>query len=245
MSSIKIYTLLFFLCSISLFAQPEGPIESPLQQQNIDTEENTKTKLGIKFTMGGHTFRGNAFDNEKPKYGFGIGIYNIVHLNKKKTQNFQWEFNFTFKGSKFARPNDTSFSRISLSYIELPVYYSYALNPKNSKPFHLLAGMQFSYMFRNSINKSYDKWGTVKSDLPFVRYDFAPALGFRKDLGSGISLQFTSKIGLINIYTNTFKERTDNPDPDDQNYNYSDIYPRFKDGTHQARNLSFELSLFF
>ncbi|MDP2174925.1 MAG: hypothetical protein Q8K70_03335 [Bacteroidota bacterium] len=245
MCKIKIYSLLLLFISINGYAQIDGEIETPLQQQNVDTEENTKTKLGIKFTMGGHTFRGDAFDNEKPKYGFGIGIYNIVHLNKKKTQNFHWEFNFTFKGSKFATPNDTSFSRISLSYIELPVYYSIALNPKNKKPIHLLTGMQFSYMFRNSINKSYGKWGTVKSDLPFLRHDFAPAIGIRKELGSGISLQFTGKLGLVNIYTNTFKERTDNPDPDEQNYDYSDIYPRFKDGTHKAKNVSFELSLFF
>jgi hypothetical protein len=69
----KQLVLSLLLMSFSaLVAQEE--IEAPLQQQNIDTEEKTKTKLGIKFTMGAHTFRGDAFDNKVPRYGFGVGV---------------------------------------------------------------------------------------------------------------------------------------------------------------------------
>ena len=122
----------------ALFAQEE--IEAPLQQQNIDTEEKTKTKLGIKFTMGAHTFRGDAFDNTIPKYGFGVGVYNIIDLNKKKTKQLQWELNFTIKGSKFKKITDTTststYSAISLSYIELPVMYSYRITQKNKNSEH-------------------------------------------------------------------------------------------------------------
>ncbi|MFM6982931.1 MAG: hypothetical protein ACKOXF_02280, partial [Chitinophagaceae bacterium] len=78
------------------FAQPE--VEAPLQQQNIDTEEQTKTKLGVKFTLGNHLFVGNAFDNEKLLFGFGAGVYNIIGLNKAKTVNLHYEVNFTFRG---------------------------------------------------------------------------------------------------------------------------------------------------
>ena len=243
----KQLVLSLLLMSFSaLFAQEE--IEAPLQQQNIDTEEKTKTKLGIKFTLGAHTFRGDAFDNTIPKYGFGVGVYNIIDLNKKKTKQLQWELNFTIKGSKFKKITDTStstYSAISLSYIELPVMYSYKIAQKNKNGLYLLTGAQFSYLFRSNINESFGRFGNYKNDLPFSRIDVAPVLGVRKNISNGMAFQLTVKPGLINNYTSIFKERVDKPDPDNENYNYSKIYPRFKDGTHQNRNFSIELSLMF
>jgi hypothetical protein len=241
---LKYIALALLLRMAVLQAQPE--VEAPLQQQNVDTEEKTKTKIGVKFTMGAHTFIGNAFDNEKLKYGFGAGIYNIVHLNKERTFNIQWELDFTFKGSKFGKLNDTSYSKISLSYMELPAYFSVEIaNTPKKQPLHLLFGAQFSYLFRSSLNKAYGKFGEVKVDLPFNRMDFAPAIGLRKEIGSGMSLQLCVKAGQINIYTNTFYERTINPDLNNKNYDYRDITPRFKDGTHKARNVGIEFSLLF
>jgi hypothetical protein len=244
----KQLVLSLLLMSFStLLAQVE--IEAPLQQQNIDTEEKTKTKLGIKFTLGAHTFRGDAFDNTIPKYGFGVGVYNIIDLNKKKTKQLQWELNFTIKGSKFKKVTDTTststYSAISLSYIELPVMYSYKIAQKNKNGLYLLTGAQFSYMFRNNINESFGRYGSYKNDLPFSKIDVAPVLGVRKNIPNGMAFQLTVKPGLINNYTSIFKERVDKPNPDNENYNYSKIYPRFKDGTHQNRNFSIELSLMF
>jgi hypothetical protein len=243
----KQLVLSLLLMSFSaLFAQEL--IEAPLQQQNIDTEEKTKTKLGIKFTLGAHTFRGDAFDNTIPKYGFGVGVYNIIDLNKKKTKQLQWELNFTIKGSKFKKITDTStstYSAISLSYIELPVMYAYKIAQKNKNGLYLLTGAQFSYLFRSNINESFGRFGNYKTDLPFSRIDAAPVLGLRKNIPNGMAFQLTVKPGLINNYTSIFKERVDKPDPDNENYNYSSIYPRFKDGTHQNRNFSIELSLMF
>ncbi len=244
---LKYLILTGFMWTLFVQAQTEEEVEAPLQQQNLNTEESTKTKLGVKFTMGGHTFFGNAFDNARPLYGFGAGIYNVIHLDKAKTLNIHWELNLTFKGSKFAKPNDTSYSKISLAYIELPVYFSVELfkTPKNL-PMHLLMGGQFGYLFRSSINKAYGKFGEVKTDLPFKRIDLAPALGFRKEIGNGMSVQLVGKLGMLNIYSNVFKERSDPSYPEDPaNYNYKDITPAFKDGTHSARNFSIELSFLF
>ncbi len=241
---LKHIALLLLLHITVLQAQPEP--EAPLQQQNVDTEENTKTKLGVKFTMGLSTFRGNAFDNEKPKYGFGAGIYNIVHLNTTKTLNLHWELDFTFKGSRFNKVNDTSYSKISLSYMELPVYFSIQIaNTPKKQPLHLLMGAQFGYLFRSSINKLYGKYSAVKTDLPFNRIDLSPALGLRKDIGSGMSLQLCFKLGLLNMYNGKFRDRTLNPDLNNPNYDYRDIAPAFKDGTHEARNISAEFSFLF
>jgi hypothetical protein len=229
---------------VALQAQPE--VEAPLQQQNVDTEENTKTKLGVKFTMGLSTFTGNAFDNPKLKYGFGAGIYNIVNLNKQKTVNFQWELDFMFKGSRFSRVNDTSYSKIALSYMEVPVYLSIQIaNTKKNQPLHLLVGAQAGYLFRNSIDKYYGRYKSVKTGLPFNRFDVSPAIGVRKDIGSGMSLQLCFKMGLINIYNGKFKERLDNPDLDNPNLDYRDIFPTLKDGTHKARNIGVEFSFLF
>jgi hypothetical protein len=241
----KQLVLSLLLMSFSaLFAQEL--IESPLQQQNIDTEEKTKTKLGIKFTLGAHTFRGDAFENKVPRYGFGVGVYNIIDLNKKKNKQLQWELNFTIKGSKFNNFTDTTFSKISLSYIELPVMYAYKIAKSKKNGYFLLTGGQFSYMFRNNINESFGRFGgSFKNDLPFKKIDVAPVIGIRKNIPNGMAFQLTVKPGLLNNYTNVFKERTDNPDPDNENYNYSTIAPRFKDGTHQNRNFSIELSLMF
>lgn len=240
----KQLVLSLLLMSFSaLIAQEE--IEAPLQQQNIDTEEKTKTKLGIKFTLGAHTFRGNAFDNKVPRYGFGVGVYNIIDLNKKKTKQLQWEINFTLKGSKFNNFTDTTFSKISLSYIELPIMYAYQFAQSNKNGYFLLTGAQVSYLFRNNINESFGRYGSYKNDLPFSKFDVAPVIGIRKNIPKGMAFQLTVKPGLINNYTSVFKERSDNPNPDDENYNYSTIYPRFKDGTHQNRNFSIELSLMF
>jgi hypothetical protein len=248
----KQLVLSLLLMSFSaLFAQEL--IEAPLQQQNIDTEEKTKTKLGIKFTLGAHTFRGDAFDNTIPKYGFGVGIYNIIDLNKKKTKQLQWELNFTNKGSKFKKITDSisesNYNKISLFYIELPVMYAYKIAQKNKNGLYLLTGAQFSYLFRNNINQSYARNITAtnvyKNDLPFKTIDVAPVLGLRKNIPNGMAFQLTVKPGLINNYTSIFKERVDKPDPDNENYNYSSIYPRFKDGTHLNRNFSIELSLMF
>ena len=47
----KIIILIVLLCSqLALKAQVEPPIEAPLQQQNVDTDEKINTKLGVKFT---------------------------------------------------------------------------------------------------------------------------------------------------------------------------------------------------
>jgi hypothetical protein len=241
----KYLALIICLWNLALFAQPEGEIEAPLQQQNVNTDEILKTKLGVKFTMGGHSFLGTAFDNSRPLYGFGAGIYNIIDLNKNKNLKLQWELNLTFKGSKFGKANDTSFSKISLAYLELPVYFSIELynNPKK-QPMHLLLGGQFGYLFRSSINKSYGKFGEVKTDLPFKKLDLAPAIGIRKEIGSGMSIQLCAKLGMLNIYSDVFRERTVNPSSV-SNYDYRDITPHFKDGTHSVRNMSFELSFMF
>lgn len=242
---IKNIALLIFIqiISFSLRAQVDEII-APMQQQNIDVEENTKTKVGVKFGMGFHKFRGDAFDNEKLKFGTSVGFYNLIPLNKKKTNFLHYEVNFTLKGSNFGKTNDTSFSRISTSYFELPVMFSARLT-KNKLPLSLLVGGQFAVMFRNSVNKSYGRTGTVKNDLPFNRFDFGPIIGFKQEIGSGMALQLTSKIGFNNIYTQTFKDRTDNPDLDNPNKDYSDLFPTFKDGTHKAYNISFELAIMF
>lgn len=242
-----ILTLLFFYAT-AVVAQPDVDPNTPLQQQNLNTAENTKTKLGVKFTMGLHKFRGTAFDDPRLMYGFGMGFYNIIHLNKSKSLNLHWEFDFSFKGSKFNKPNDTSYSKISLSYMELPVYLSVKLlDTKKKLPLHALIGGQFGVLFRSTINKAYGKFGEVKTNLPFKPFDFMPVVGVRKEIGSGMSLQFCAKMGLINIWTNKFYERRVNPDPDpgQKNYDYSDLTPGFKDGTHTVKNLSFELSLLF
>lgn len=237
------------LISTSVAAQTEdGEVEAPLQQQNVNTDEQTKTKLGVKFTMGGHTFLGNAFENQRPLYGFGSGIYNIVDLNKAKNLKLHWELNITFKGSKFDKPNDTSYSKISLAYLDLPVMLSVRLFPTGTnRYFHLLAGGQFSWLFRSTINKSYGQYGTVKTNLPFERIDVAPVLGFRMEVGSGMAAQLCVKPGLLNNYTNRFWERSqaDHPEKDDFNTDYRDLTPRFRDGTHQNRNFSIELSFMF
>ncbi|MEZ4805095.1 MAG: outer membrane beta-barrel protein [Bacteroidia bacterium] len=243
MKYIVVFVLLF---TTALNAQVDGEIEAPLQQQNLNTEEQTKTKLGVKFTMGLHTFRGDAFDNERPLYGFGAGVFNIIHFNKTKKTNLHWELNMNFKGSKFAKPNDTSFSKISVAYLELPVYFSIQLfNTNKNQPMHLLIGGQVGYLFRSSLNKSYGRFGEVKTDLPFKKLDVSPVIGIRKEVGSGISLQLCAKLGLLNIYSNVFKERTDNPDLQVKNYDYRDITPAFKDGTHQAKNMGIEFSVLF
>ena len=109
---------------------------------------------------------------------------------------------------------------------------------------HLLLGGQFGYLFRSSINKSYGKFGEVKTDLPFKKIDLAPAIGIRKEIGNGMSFQLCAKLGMRNIYTSVFKERTDNPSSV-SNYDYRDLTPRFKDGTHSVRNMSIELSFMF
>lgn len=241
-----ILTLLLLVCAGVKAQKDTNVVEAPLQQQNLNTEERTKTKLGIKFTMGTHTFRGDAFDNEKLLYGFGAGIYNIIDLNKKKTFKLHWELDGNMKGSKFGKVNDTSFSKISLAYIDLPVMLSIQLfNTPLHQPLHLLVGGQFSYLLRSSLNKSYGVYGDVRTDLPFKRYDVAPVIGLRKEIGSGMSLQFCFKLGLLNNYTGGFRERTIHPDPNSKNYDYRDISPAFKDGTHQNRNTSFELSFMF
>lgn len=235
----KIIILLLLLSSkLTLKAQDEPPIDAPLQQQNVDTDEKLKTKLGVKFTLGGHTFLGNAFDKTKPVYGFGAGAYQIIDLDKDKNIQLQWELNLTFKGSKFGKPSDTSntyFSKISLSYAELPVYFGFKLTD-DKNPLYILMGAQIGYLFKSSITQGLGQYGEVlHNNLPFKRIDLSPAIGFRKSLGSGISMQFTTKYGYSNIYTNKF---ITNPA-------YSNVFPTFKDGTHNAHNLSFELAFLF
>ena len=234
---------LLALCFSSHLLKAQEEIEAPLQQQNVDTDEKTKTKLGVKFTMGMHSFYGTAFDNEKPLYGFGAGMYNIVHLNPAKTVNIQWELNMDFKGSKFGKTNDTSYSKISLAYLDLPVYLSLKLND-NERPYHLLLGGQVGYLFRSSINKSYGKFGEVKTNLPFKPIDFMPAVGIRKDIGNGLFWQLCFKYSVMNIYTNTFYERATKGDPIFNN-DYRDLHPQFKDGSHWVKNIGVEYSILF
>jgi hypothetical protein len=232
---------------IFLKAQPDIDPNTPLQQQNINTEENIKTKLGVKFTMGMHTFKGTAFDDPRLSYGFGMGVYHLIHLNKQKSMHLHWELNFTFKGSKFNEVNDTSYSKISLSYMELPVLFSFRVaNNKKNLGTHVFLGGQFGVLFRSNINKTYGVLTEVKTNLPFRPIDVMPVLGVRQDIGSGMSIQLCAKLGLINIWTNTFYERSQpNYVPETKNKDYRDLTPSFKDGTHTVKNAGIELSFMF
>lgn len=245
----KLRYILFCLLCLSIFdlkAQDDPDPNAPLQQQNINTDEQLKTKLGVKFTIGNHTFRGTAFENPKLTYGFGGGIYNIVALNKKKTFNLHWELNLNFKGSKFGQLNDTSYSKISLAYLELPVMASIQIaNTPKKQPLHLLVGFQAGLLFRSSINKAYGKFGEVKTNLPFKPFDYAPVIGLRKDIGSGMSIQLMVKPGIFDIWTNKFYERSNNPDPPNTNVDYWDLTPKFKDGSYSVKNFSVEFSFLF
>lgn len=234
----KIVLIILLLNSLGLFSQPIEEI-APLQQQNIDTEEKLKTKLGIKFALGTHTFYGTELKNTKLLYGFGAGIYNIIPISKSKKVQLHWEFDITFKGSKFGHPNDTSYSRISLSYAEIPLYLSIQIaNTPKKQPLHLLIGAQGGILYKSSISQGYGKWGEVKyNSLPFYKLDFMPAIGLRKEIGSGMSLQTTTKIGLVNINTSKLTSGS-------VGTRYPDIVPPMT-GKGTIKNFSFELALLF
>lgn len=237
----KLITIFCLIFTLNIKAQVEDapPIEAPLQQQNVDTDIKTKTKLGIKFNLGFHKFRGTEFNNEKLTFGFGIGFYHIIDLNKKKTIKLHYELNANYKGSKFGKTNDTSFSKISLLYGELPVYLSIQIaNTPKKQPLHLLIGGQFGVLFKATITKGFGQLAAVKYDnLPFKSIDVMPVVGFRKDIGSGMSLQVISKFGLMNINSTKLTSGT-------AGTRYPDIVPAMT-GKGTIYNYTFEVGLMF
>jgi len=236
----KIFIILFLTFHLSIRAQVEThTIDAPLQQQNVDTDEKTKTKLGIKFNLGWHTFLGTEFNNTKHTFGFGAGMYQIINLNKKKSLQFHWEFNANYKGSKFGKTNDTSFSKISLLYGEIPCFMSIRIaNNAKKQPLFLIVGGQFGVLFKATISKGFGELAEVKYDnLPLRKIDFMPAIGLRKDIGSGMSLQTTTKLGLININSSRLTSGTPGT-------RYPDIVPRMS-GKGTIFNFSFDIALLF
>lgn len=234
------------LGSFTLLEAQDPTPYAPLQQQNVNTADKPETKMGVKFTIGTHKFAGTAFDESKVLYGFGMGFYHLVHLNKAKSHYLHWELNFTFKGSRFPqKTNDTgsAYSKISLGYLELPVYYSVRLN-ESENPVHLFAGGQFSVLFRSTLNKNFGRYNQQITGLPFNDIDVSPVIGIRKDLGRGISFQVAYKPGLFTIWNNRFFETAQLPDPPIER-DYRDLSPAFRDGTHTVFNRSLEFSFLF
>ena len=109
--------LFFFFCTFQLKAQFNDSTSHsdtteefpPMRQLNVDMEHETTSKFGVKFTLGMAKFRGNAFDNEIFRFAGGVGMYQIIPLNKAKKSHIQWEINYNGRGSKFKHIDDTSY----------------------------------------------------------------------------------------------------------------------------------------
>ncbi len=236
----KIKIVLLFLIlflRINLEAQPE--IESPLNQQNIDTEQKMKHKLGIKFSLGTHWFTGTEFNSigGRPKLGVGVGLFQFINLDKNKNKQLQWEVCFNQKGSRFDfNTNDTSFSNISITYLEVPVLFAYKVFKKENV--FLLAGAQANMNVKSSIKQGFGKFGDIKvNKLPLKQFDFQAQFGIRKTLSYYVSIQLVYKKGLYNINTSKFTSGIINS-------TYPDIVPALT-GRGTIMNNSIELSFLF
>ncbi len=236
----KILLILLLIFTLNVNAQvEEPPIEAPLQQQNVDTDIKSKTQLGVKFNLGFHRFTGTEFNNTKLKFGFGVGFYHIIDLNKKKTLKLHYELNANSKGSKFGKVNDTGFSKMSLLYGELPVFLEIKLsNTPKKQPLYLLVGGQFGVMFAATVSRGFGQVSPVKySNLPFKKIDVMQAIGIRKDIGSGMSLQFLFKRGIYNINSSSLTSGTPGT-------RYPDLVPAMT-GKGTIYNYTFEIGLMF
>ncbi|MBC7426248.1 MAG: PorT family protein [Bacteroidia bacterium] len=213
--------------------------EAPMQQENIDTDEKTKTDLGLKIGFGFSTLSGTGLENPRPYFGYAIAMYQRFHLNKKKSFAFQYEIAARFKGANFAN-GDSGYSKLSLFYIEMPLLASIKLNKSERLPSYILFGIQPGLLVKSTLAISESRKTPSYFDLPLANFDIAPVIAFQFALANRVGVQFGFKYGLRNVATNNFN--SGNP-----KFNLKDqprIVPFINPGVN-VRNISFEMGFVF
>lgn len=200
--------LLFILVQAVLQVYAQDPKQEPTEEEiysSIPDPPSGRTKLGVRAGLSFNTLSSGNLQN--PRIGTGLtgGAYCRVKLgryNAKEPKLFKYafepQFNFTYKGSRFA--NDTGeYSRISLFYLDMPLLFIINLDKKDGD-YSLILGPQFSYLAKKSL---FIKSDPVPVDPDSAQLKFNP---FDVVLVAGlqyctryVNIQLLVKPGLSNI----------------------------------------------
>ena len=187
------------------------------------SQDDARSKLGIKTSVNFSTLTGTELENARPKFGYTAGVYHIIPF-KKSDHFLQMEYLGHTMGSNFKNASD-EYSKIALFYIGVPVQFGYTLDKDKGQA--ILAGPYFSYlglssMFLGNQRKAY------KNNLNLAPWDVGLQF-FYQVKGDYMGFQAGVKIALPNINEGVY---------------FQDVFPVTGNGG-TIRNLGLEFGFIF
>jgi hypothetical protein len=157
--------------------------------------------------FGLSTFTGAELENYRPYFGYKFGVYHKFKLSKKS--RFSYEIVADLRGSKFKVIGDTTYSKISTFYLNLPMMYHFAYKSGETSENSIFIGGQVSRLLVSSLFVGVDIRPFDRT-IPLQKFDYGIVAGHKWDKqfwGLGMSVY----IGLNDINDNIHE--TDNHVP--------------------------------
>lgn len=184
------------------------PLISMAQRYNQDdaSGDERPRKLGVRLGMGFSTIRSAplpaneridslpaiGFTNTFFDFGYSASAYWRTRLGKQF--HLQAEAGGTMKGARF-RNDETDYSRITLLYIDVPVYAMFDIAKNNRLV--LLLGPQTSFMVNSQMFIDNEPVASFIK-LPMKTIELLAVGGIQYN-GSLVGIQLTGKVGLTDI----------------------------------------------
>lgn len=174
-----------------------------------DAQISVGGQIGVNFGMG-KSGKGSIAPTNSPKSGLILGV--LADLPIVEKLSFRPEFNFVQKGSKYGGASylggPTSSTKVTLSYIELPLNVVYKMTMSNS-PHKLYFGLGPAFGFgitgnqKNSSGKTDIKFNGNPDQLKRVDVGLNLLAGYQFEQG------FFGKVGYTLGFANIDPDQND------------------------------------
>lgn len=168
-------------------------------------DEYSKTDVGLRMGFGANTIFGNAMQRQRPSFGFtGAISHRIPFDDRRSAFSLYHELGATFQGSRYSHEPQSSYEKISLVYIEMPIgiLYDFVKDYKQTKALYL--AFEPAYLYNATVFSkdahvaSYLVDDIGKGDFQISRFDLRFCIGgfFKKGI---IGFMPLVKFGLLDI----------------------------------------------
>jgi hypothetical protein len=168
-------------------------------------DEYSKTDVGLRMGFGANTIFGNAMQRQRPSFGFTGAISHRIPFDDRRSPiSLYHELGATFQGSRFSHDPQSSYEKMSLVYLEMPIgiLYDFVKDYKQTKAFYI--GIEPAYLYNATVFAkdahvaSYLSDDIGKGDFQISRFDLRASVGvfFKKGV---IGMMPLIKFGLLDI----------------------------------------------
>ena len=137
-------------------------------------EGNQKQRVGMRMGFGISSFKGEELENYRPYFGYQFGVFQKIELGRH-TQ-FRYEVIADLRGSKFKVIGDSTYSKITTMFLNVPLEFCYLYNQKEKSDNEIYAGFQFSRVLVSRLFAGVDQ-RPKETNINIKRFDYGITFG--------------------------------------------------------------------